>query len=228
MNAFPISPHPIVAFTGCFGSGKTEVAVAYALAAHGQGRATAIVDLDIVTPYFRVGDLRSRLAEEGLEVIAPAGALASFELPALPREVTGALRRVNAHVVLDVGGDPAGARLLGVYAAEIAARSYDMWLVVNPFRPASELPQSIAEQARAIEGASQLRFTGVVSNPHLGPLTQPADIEAGLDQVRRGADGLGLPVVFLAVEAAMVDRVSQIDLPVLPLRRLLRVPWERE
>lgn len=132
------------------------------------------------------------------------------------------------HVVLDVGGDPAGARLLGVYASEIAARSYDMWLVVNPFRPASELPESIAEQARAIEAASRLRFTGLVANPHLGPLTQPADIEAGLDQVRRGADGLGLPVVFLAGEAAMLGRVSQVDLPVLRLRRLLRGPWERE
>jgi hypothetical protein len=225
MNAFPISEHPIVAFTGCFGSGKTEVAVAYALAAHGQGRATAIVDLDIVTPYFRVGDLRSRLAEEGLEVIAPAGALASFELPAVPREAAGALRRENAHVVLDVGGDPAGARLLGVYAAEIAARSYDMWLVVNPFRPGAELPQNIAEQAHEIEAASQLRFTGLVANPHLGPLTQPADIEAGLDQVRRGADGLGLPVAFLAVEAAMVDRVPRLGPPILTLRPMLRCPW---
>jgi len=228
MNALPLSPHPIVAFTGRFGSGKTEVAIAYALAAREEGRAAAVVDLDIVTPYFRVGDLRSRLAEKGLEVIAPAGALASFELPAVPREAAGALRRENAHVILDVGGDPAGARLLGVYATEIAARSYDMWLVVNPFRPASDLPQTIADQAQAIEAVSHLRFTGLVANPHLGHLTQVSDIEAGLDQVRRGADRLGLPVVFLAVEAALLDRVPRLDLPVLSLRRLLRCPWEPE
>ena len=226
MNAPPLSPHPIVAFTGPFGSGKTEVAVAYALAAHEEGKAAAIVDLDIVTPYFRVGDLRSRLAEQGLEVIAPAGALASFELPAVPREAGGALGRENAHVILDVGGDPEGARLLGVYAAEIAARSYDMWLVVNPFRPGAELPEGVADQAQAIESVSRLRFTGLVANPHLGHLTQVSDVEAGLDQVRRGADRLGLPIVFLAVEAALLARLPRLGLPILSLRPMLRCPWD--
>ncbi len=228
MNAPPLSPHPIVAFTGPFGSGKTEVAIAYALAAREEGRAAAIVDLDVVTPYFRVGDLRSRLAEKGLEVIAPAGALASFELPAVPREAAGALRREKAHVILDVGGDPEGARLLGVYAAEIADRTYDMWLVVNPFRPGAQLPEAIAGQAQAIESVSRLRFTGLVANPHLGHLTQVSDIEAGLDQVRRGADRLELPVVFLAVQAALLAGLPGLGLPVLPLHPMLRCPWDAQ
>jgi len=228
MSAFPLSAHGIVAFSGPFGSGKTEVAIGYALAARAAGQTTVIADLDVVTPYFRVGDYRRELAEKGLEVIAPAGAMASFELPAVPREVGGALRREDAHIVLDVGGDAAGGQLLGVYAAEIGARGYDMWLVVNPFRPDAFSPEAAAEQARAIEGASHLRFSGVVANPHLGALTQPADIRAGVEEVRRDADRLGLPVVFAAVEAAMLDRVGELNMPVLALCRLVRRPWELE
>ena len=224
----PLSPHPVVAFTGPFGTGKTEVAVSYALAALTQGRATSIVDLDVVTPYHRVGDYRSQLADKGLHVIAAAGALASFELPSLSPEIAAALRSEDNHVVLDGGGDPVGALLLRVYASEIAARAYDMWLVANPFRPSASSPQAVAEQARAIETASRLRLTGVVANPHLGPLTEPAHIRAGLEEVRRSADRIGLPVVFLAVEASLLDHVRSLAVPVLPVRRLLRQPWEAE
>ncbi|UCC68216.1 MAG: hypothetical protein JSV79_14100 [Armatimonadota bacterium] len=224
----PLSPHPVVAFTGPFGTGKTEVAVSYALAALAQGRGTLIVDLDVVTPYHRVGDYRGQLANKGLQVIAAAGALASFELPSVSPKIAAALRSEDNHVVLDGGGDPVGARLLAVYATEIAARGYDMWLAVNPFRPSASSPQAVAEQARAIETASRLRLTGVAANPHLGPLTEPAHIRTGLEEVRRSADRIGLPVVFLAAEASLLDDVRSLAVPVLPVRRLLRQPWERE
>ncbi len=223
-----LSARPIVAFTGPFGTGKTEVAVSYALAALKQGRVTCLVDLDIVTPFQRAGDYRRQLAAKGLEVIAPAGALASFELPALPPEIAAALRRQDSQVVLDAGGDPVGAGLLAVYASEIAARGYDMWLVVNPFRACVSSLETIAEQAGAIETTSHLRLTGLVANPHLGPLTGAAEVRAGLEEVGRSADLLGLPVVFLAAEACLLDQAASLATPVLVIQRLLRHPWEAE
>ena len=61
----------IVIFTGHFGSGKTEVAVNYALQAAGKGKKTAIIDLDIVNPFFRTADARNTLEAEGIKVITP-------------------------------------------------------------------------------------------------------------------------------------------------------------
>lgn len=225
MSEIPLSPRHTLVFTGAFGSGKTEVAINYARAAHTQGRSVVLADCDIVTPYFRVGDHRAALARQGLRIIAAPGDLASFELPAVSPELTGALSHPKAHVVLDVGGDPAGARFLAGYSEAIAAPGYDMWLVVNPFRPATSDPEVVATQTREIEAQSRLRFTGLVANPHLGPATQPDDLRRGLAEIRQAAARLDLAVVLLAVEKALSAEAAELGLPVLPLHLTVRLPW---
>jgi hypothetical protein len=221
-----LSSQPIVAFTGPFGSGKTEVAIGYALAALASGRAPCIIDLDIVTPYFRVGDYQQELTARGLRVVAPPGPLASFELPALPPEIAGALGQEDLHVVLDVGGDPIGAQLLRTYTPQISARGCDLWMVVNPFRPSSATPALLSEQARAIEASCSLPLTALVGNPHLGGLTQLDHINAGWEVIRQTAERLQLPVIFLAVAERFAQCGVASEASILPLRLLLRLPWE--
>jgi len=220
------STQPVVAFIGPFGCGKTEVAMNYAVASVRQGRATCIVDLDVVIPYFRVGDYRDKLSEKGVLTVAPEGALTSFEAPALPRGIAGAVGREDVHVVLDVGGDPVGTRLLGAYAPQLTERGCDVWMVANPFRPSSDSPQGLVEQARAIEQSSPLRLTGLVANPHLGPVTEPRHVESGWEQVRQAARLLRLPVMFLAVAEQLFEEPLPSDVPVLPLHLMLRLPWQ--
>lgn len=221
-----LSKQPVVVFVGAFGSGKTEVAINYARAALAAGEAPHLADLDVVTPYFRAGDFRTQLEGEGLRIIAPEGKLASYEVPALPRDISGALHARDTHLVLDVGGDPEGARLLGVYAPDIESRGYDMWVVVNPFRPSTASPEAVSELSRLIQDASQLRLTGLVANPHLGTMTQREDVRRGLETVEKGAEALGLPVVFVAVERSLAGELQAEGLPLLPLRLTLRLPWQ--
>jgi hypothetical protein len=225
-SQIPLSSRPIVGFTGPFGCGKTEVAIAYALASLAQGRPTCIVDMDIVTPYFRTGDYRENLDAQGVRVVAPHGALASFEAPALSPEISGAIGSDDLHVVLDVGGDPMGAQLLGVYAEQITRRGHDLWMVANPFRPSSGTPTLLVEQARAIEAACAMTLTGLVANPHLGALTTPAHLQSGWEAAAAAARELGLPIVFCAVEESLCGTSPILDAPILPVRRVLRLPWE--
>lgn len=220
------SARPTVVFTGAFGAGKTEVAISYALAARARGLETRLVDLDVVTPYFRVGDYRDELEEQGITVIAPEGGLASFELPALPPEIAGALLDTSLHVVLDVGGDAPGARLLATYAAMIESRGYDHWVVANPFRPSTATPHALLEEVEEIARWSGLRPTGLVANPNLGPSTRLADVSAGLERVRQAADELGLPIAMLAVARDLLDHPGLPPLPVLPLQLTVRLPWQ--
>jgi len=51
-------------FTGHFGSGKTEVAVNFALKLRERNIKTAIVDFDIVNPFFRAVDAKSTLNQK--------------------------------------------------------------------------------------------------------------------------------------------------------------------
>lgn len=57
-------------FTGHFGSGKTEVALNFALQEKKKGEDVVIVDLDIVNPYFRTNDARNVLMKNGIKVVA--------------------------------------------------------------------------------------------------------------------------------------------------------------
>jgi hypothetical protein len=221
-----LSSQPVVAFAGPLGCGKTEVAVAYALLSLSCGRPTCIIDLDVVTPYFRVGDYREQLGAQGLRVVAPRGSLASFELPALPPEIAGAIDQEGLHVVLDVGGDPVGSQLLGAYECQLSDRGYDLWMVVNPFRPSAATPDLLVGQARAIERSCSLRLTGLVANPHLGPLTKEDQVRTGWEIAREAAQRLALPVVFLALEGPLVQSPPSSAVAVLPLERVVRLPWE--
>ena len=51
----------VTLFAGHYGSGKTNIAVNYALALKRSGKETAIADLDIVNPYFRTKDSKALL-----------------------------------------------------------------------------------------------------------------------------------------------------------------------
>lgn len=74
-------------FTGHFGSGKTEVAVNFALNATISLKNVAIVDLDIVNPYFRTADVKNELENSGIWVVTPMYANTNVDVPALPPEM---------------------------------------------------------------------------------------------------------------------------------------------
>jgi hypothetical protein len=65
----PAFRSPLI-LTGAYGSGKTEIAVALALACAATG-STTLVDLDFVTPYFRAQDCRPALDVAGVSLVAP-------------------------------------------------------------------------------------------------------------------------------------------------------------
>ncbi len=96
-------------FTGHFGSGKTEVAVNYAFEMARTGQRTAIVDLDIVNPFFRTADAKQKLENSGIKVVLPMYANTNVDVPALPAEINTLFERKDFKLVFDVGGDDLGS-----------------------------------------------------------------------------------------------------------------------
>jgi hypothetical protein len=218
----------LVALMGELGSGKTEIALHYAQCVAESRRPVAVVDLDVVNPYFRVLDHRLRLEREGLRVIAPASRFAASDTPAIPAEAMAVFQEPGWWGIFDVGGGPAGARALGRFAALFGeyADQYAGWVVVNARRPTTQTEDDIAAMIRQIEATSSLPATGLVSNTHLCDETTPEHILAGHALISAAGRALGLPVVFLAADRRWADGLP-VDCPVLPLRRRVRLPWDR-
>jgi len=220
----------VVAFFGGFGGGKTELAINYALRLAADGTAVILADLDFVTPFFRSREVGRGLDGSGVRLLTPGKALVHADLPVLTPEVAAAIGDQGQRVVLDVGGDDAGARVLGVLQPILAARPHDALFVVNPYRPFTRDVPAIIAMLRAVETAARLRATGFVSNPHMCSLTTERDIVEGHRVVAAAAGAAGLPVVLLGILDGLVGAgaaAAACGVPVLPLLRFMKAPWER-
>ena len=120
----------VILFAGHYGSGKTNIAVNYALHMADLGLPTAFLDIDIVNPYYRAKDSEELLAQNGIEFISSEYANSNVDVPALPDEIYAVMDRPEQSYVLDVGGDDRGALALGRLAPGIAEENnFDMFFV---------------------------------------------------------------------------------------------------
>jgi len=218
----------VTVFVGHFGSGKTELAVNAALGLAQAGTRTALVDLDIVKPYLRSRSAREPLARAGVEVIVPEGEHFYADLPIIVPRIRAALQRSDGKVLLDVGGDETGARVLGSLADAICKDEVDHLLVVNFRRPFTETVDAALAMLRDIEATSRLCVTGLVSNTHLMAETTAALVREGYELASETARRASLPLVAVA---AMHPVAAELDArafacPLVPLDRLIRPDFD--
>lgn len=196
-------------FAGHYGSGKTNLAVNYAIALRQRFPSVAILDLDIVNPYFRTKDSEARLAEAGVTLISSAFANSNVDLPALPSETYRPIQDTAMHAVLDIGGDDRGAYALGRYApAIVEENNFDMLFVVNFFRPLTRTPEEALTVMREIEAAGKVPFTGLVNNSNLGELSSPSDLISTDEAMQTLAQKSGLPIRFCSATPSVCAALS--------------------
>ncbi len=214
-------------FTGHFGSGKTEVAVNTAVQLNEKGCKTAILDFDIVNPYFRTADVKELLAQKGIWVMTTTYANTNVDVPAIPAEVSTLFVNKDYRVVFDVGGDDIGARALSRYREEILDDDYEMYFVININRPMTASVEKIEEMIWEIEQSSRLKVTRLVNNTNVLSYTTGEDILKGQQIIREVSLKLGIPVGFTSGFAGNIDSVKdRIDGEILYLERLIKLPWE--
>jgi len=219
----------VTIFVGDFGSGKTEIAINFAIALRSLREEVKIADLDIVNPYFRTREVSEVLARAGVELIAPPGEQVWADIPIIVPEVEGAIRDRSATVVLDVGGEEAGSRVLGSLSEAIAGSDYDLWAVVNANRPFASDAQATEKVVSKILKASRLRLTGIVSNTHLLDETTPKHAIDGYRIATALARRLGVGVKFVSVEKRVAEKLDRsiFDVPIFAIQRYLLPPWEK-
>jgi len=216
-------------FTGGLGSGKTELAINTALALRARGP-VALVDLDIVNPYFRTRKARDALAALGIEVVCGPGALAEADTPVLVPAIMRVLTSGDCLGVLDVGGDDVGAVVLGSFRPYLPEAEAAILFVVNVCRPRTQTAAGVVRLVRAIERTARVRVDYLVNNTNFGPRTDAALVASGQAVVQEAAAALGIEVAFASIRRDLAAEARQLvyPVPVMPLDLYMRVPWMEE
>ena len=206
-------------FAGHYGSGKTNIAVNYALLLAKEGKKVCIGDLDIVNPYFRTADSKKVLEKAGVTLISPQFANSNVDLPALPAEAYRLVEDKGIYGIMDIGGDDRGAYALGRYVPAIKAEgNYRMVFVANCYRPLTRTPEEALEVMKEIETACGLAFTDIVNNANLGPETTPETVLSAMDYMEKLSKLSGLPIFAHTAETAVAEQLTGKLSPVISLR----------
>lgn len=219
----------VTVFAGHYGSGKTNIAVNFALRCAEKGLPVSLADLDIVNPYFRSKDSREVMEKAGIRFISSEYANSNVDVPALPAQAYSITQDPSRYAVIDVGGDDRGALALGRYVPGLLEENnYDMLFVVNRFRPLTSTPEEAFEVLQEIEDACHLPFTGIVSNHNIGDETTKEHILSSRDYDRQLSVLSGLPLCMAAVHASLYETLSgQVD-NLFPLHLYVRQSWKTE
>jgi hypothetical protein len=199
----------ITILSGHYGSGKTNIAVNLALDLKKVYNKVAIADIDIVNPYFRTKDSEDQLKNAGIRLICSEYANSNVDIPALPQDMYSVTDDKSVHAILDVGGDERGALALGRLVPKIKEENdYDMFYVINKFRPLTRDIPSAKEVFDEIENACKLKFTGIINNSNLGRETTAEDVISSVEFAENLAKTLNLPLIFTSVSENMYDELK--------------------
>jgi len=219
----------VTVFAGHYGSGKTNIAVNYALSIKEQGHNATIADLDIVNPYFRTKDSAKLLNEAGIRLISSEYANTNVDTPALPAEIYSAFADKSSYAVIDVGGDDRGALALGRYAPLILEENdYEMLFVINKYRFMTSDAKSTIEVMREIEDAAGIRFTGIVNNSNIGEETTAEAVLDSLAYADEVAELTKLQIKMTTVKKELYDELKNKINNLQPIKLPVRQSWLRQ
>ncbi len=219
----------ISVFAGHYGSGKTNIAVNYAIMLKAEGKEVSITDLDIVNPYFRTKDSQEVLEEKGIRLISSPYANTNVDTPALPGDAYTAFENREMYAVVDVGGDDRGALALGRYVPQmVEENNYEMFFVINKHRFLTSDAKSTVEVMREIEEAAGVKFTAIVNNSNIGEETTKKTVLDSVAYANEVAELTGLDVKMTTVDRRLFGELESQIKNLQPIDLYVRQSWLRK
>ena len=216
--------------TGHYGSGKTEFAVSLAmlLSKLSDTNEAALIDLDIINPYFRSREQREMLGNAGVAVY---GSMfkeeITAELPALSANIRAPLESDSCRVIIDAGGNDAGAIVLNQFSKYFTDGETTVLAVVNANRPDTSDTDSAMEHIASIEQATGLTVSGIVNNTHLLRETTAEDVIRGYEFCEQIYDKTGKELLCSCYPEGIVnpEELTGLSGDLMPLGLYMRPTW---
>ena len=196
--------------TGHYGSGKTEFSVHFAISLSKLNKRVALVDLDIVNPYFRSREKNMLLNNYGIQVIGSSigDSNIAADLPAIPAEANFFLESQDYITILDVGGNAEGARVLSRFSKKIKKQNYDMYIVINANRPQTSDLENVQNMIYNIEAVSGLQVNGLINNTHMLKETAEKDILKGFDLCQKVSREMDIPIIYNVIPEYLNSKIN--------------------
>lgn len=192
---------------GNYGSGKTELALNFAIEAAKHGR-TELLDLDMVNTYFRLTEHGRMTRMKEIRLVSPNFACSGIETLSLPAEVASAFAMDWDTVIFDAGGDAVGATALGRYHQdfmELEPGSLEVFNVINIRRPLAGTVERILHLQEEMQIYSRLKITGMINNTNLAQMTGPDELRDGYEMIKQVSQISGIPVKYTSGRKEMLD-----------------------
>lgn len=198
----------VFVFIGNYGSGKTELALNFAVKAAETGR-TELLDIDMVNTYFRLAEHGRMTRMKEIRLVSPNFACSGIETLSLPAEVASAFAMDWDTVIFDAGGDAVGSTALGRYHEDFMALepgALEVLNVVNIRRPLAGTVEKIIKLQQDMELHSRLKITGMINNTNLAQMTGPDELRDGYETIKEVSKLTGVPVKYTSGRKELLDR----------------------
>ena len=186
---------------GNYGSGKSELALNFAIKAAERGERTELLDLDMVNTYFRLTERGKMTRMKEIRLVSPNYSCSGIETLSLPAEVASAFAMDWDTVVFDVGGDAVGSTALGRYHQDFMdmldeGGELEVLNVVNTRRPLAGTAEKIIRLQEEMQAHSRLTISGMINNTNLAIATSEADLRDGYEIIKEVSEKTGVPVLY--------------------------------
>ncbi len=229
MDSPNLSAKRITIFAGHYGSGKTNIAINYALKLFETHKKVSIADLDIVNPYFRTKDSADVLQKHNIRLISSPYANTNVDTPALPAEIYSVIDDRSVTAVIDVGGDDRGALALGRYSEAIKdEQNYEMLFVINKHRFLTSDAAATVEVMREIESSAQIKFNGIINNSNVGEETTAQTVLDSVKYADEVASLTNLEVKMTTVKKELYKELENKINNLQPIELFVRQSWLRQ
>lgn len=223
----------ITLVVGHFGSGKTEFAMNYVVSLKKEYEKVAIVDLDIANPYFRSRERQKELLDMGIDIeFNSYGYDITEDLPAISATIKTPLENKDFKVVMDVGGDDSGARILNQFEKYFSKEDTDIWCVINANRMETSNVEGAIRHIERIEEETGLKVNGIVNNTHMVSETTTEDIIKGYRLSLEVSKSTGVPLIYSTCRIDLLENLKNEikdqnieEMKIFPIKLFMRPSW---